>query len=60
MDIFSSQFQNVNFISCVAEKTEALNVQTLPPFKGGEVIECKELKKSDMYVSTVLSPIGLC
>jgi hypothetical protein len=57
---FSPQFQNVNSISCVSEKTGSFNVHTLPPFKGGEVIECKELKKSDIYVSSVLSPVGVC
>jgi hypothetical protein len=50
----------IKIISCVAEKTVALNIQTLPSFEGGEVIECKELKQADIYVSTNLSPFGMC
>jgi hypothetical protein len=56
---FSPNVQNINFISCVAEKTVSVNVQTLPPFKGGEVNECKELKNTSIHVSSVLSPVTL-
>jgi hypothetical protein len=51
--------QNINLISCVAEKTVSVNVQTLPPFKGGEVNECKEFKNTSIHVSSVLLPVTL-